>query len=91
TSFSAQPSLYLEDIFVRQTGRHLGIGRQIMEFLAQKALERNCARMEWSVLNWNQQAIRFYENLAAEPVHDWTVFHLSSEKMAGLAQKTIQS
>lgn len=84
TSFSAQPGLYLEDIFVRLEGRGLGIGRQLIVFLAQKAIERNCARMEWSVLNWNEQAIRFYEKVSAEPVLDWTVFHLSKEKMAQL-------
>jgi GNAT superfamily N-acetyltransferase len=82
TSFAAQPGLYLEDIFVRPAARGLGIGFQLIRSLAQKALECNCARMEWSVLNWNEQAIRFYKKLSAEPVLDWTVFHLSAEKMA---------
>lgn len=85
TSFSALPGLYLEDIFVRPATRGLGVGRQLFAFLAQRAIERNCARMEWSVLNWNEPAIRFYENLSAEPVQDWTVFHLSKDKMAQLA------
>jgi GNAT superfamily N-acetyltransferase len=85
TSFSALPGLYLEDIFVRPSARGSGLGRRLIVFLAQKAIERNCARMEWSVLNWNEQAIRFYEKLSAEPVLDWTVFHLSREKMAQLA------
>jgi GNAT superfamily N-acetyltransferase len=84
TSFSALPGLYLEDIFVRPAARGLGVGRQLFAFLAQRAIERNCARMEWSVLNWNEPAIRFYEKLSAEPVHDWTVFHLSKEKLAQL-------
>jgi GNAT superfamily N-acetyltransferase len=84
TSFSAQPGLYLEDIFVRPPARGLGIGFQLIKFLAQKAIETNCARMEWSVLNWNEHAIRFYEKVSAEPVLDWTVFHLSAEKMARL-------
>ncbi len=90
TSFSALPGLYLEDIFVRPAARGLGVGRQLFAFLAQRAIDRNCARMEWSVLNWNQQAIRFYEKLSAEPVQDWTVFHLSREKLAQLTTETAQ-
>jgi GNAT superfamily N-acetyltransferase len=88
TSFSALPSLYLEDIFVRPSARRSGVGQELFTFLAQKAIERNCARMEWSVLNWNESAIRFYENLDAEPVLDWTVFHLSREKLDQLTSKT---
>jgi GNAT superfamily N-acetyltransferase len=90
TSFSALPGLYLEDIFVRPAARGLGVGRQLFAFLAQRAIERNCARMEWSVLNWNEPAIRFYEKLSAEPVHDWTVFHLSKKKLAQLVNRTVQ-
>ena len=88
TSFSALPGLYLEDIFVSPAARGQGVGRQLFAFLAQKALERNCARMEWSVLNWNQLAMRFYEKLSAEHVHDWTVLHLSREKLAPLTAAT---
>lgn len=90
TSFSALPGLYLEDIFVRPASRGFGVGRQLFAFLAQRAIERNCVRMEWSVLNWNEPAMRFYEKLSAEPVHDWTVFHLSREKLAQLATETVQ-
>jgi len=90
TSFSALPGLYLEDIFVRPTARGSGVGRALFAFLAQKAIEGNCARMEWSVLNWNQMAIRFYEKLDAEPVRDWTVFHLSREKLGQLTTRTVQ-
>lgn len=89
TSFSAQPGLYLEDIFVRRSARGFGIGRQLFAFLAQKAIDRNCARMEWSVLNWNEPAILFYERLYAEPVHGWVVFHLSREKLAQLVTETL--
>jgi GNAT superfamily N-acetyltransferase len=89
-SFSASPGLYLEDIFVRPAAREWGIGRRLMAFLAQKAIANNCARMEWSVLNWNQQAIRFYERLLAEPVNDWTVFHLSKDKMTALTRAARQ-
>ena len=88
TSYSALPCLYLEDIFVRPTARGLGIGRELIAFLAQKAIARNCARMEWSVLNRNEPAIRFYENLSAEPAREWTVFRLSRAKMAMLTGRT---
>ena len=88
TSFSALPGLYLEDIFVRPAARGSGVGRQILTFLARRAIEHDCARMEWSVLNWNEPAIHFYEKLLAEPVHDWTVFRLSKDKMAQLAKQT---
>ena len=90
TSFSALPVLYVEDLFVRAATRGFGVGRRLFAFLAQRAIERNCARMEWSVLNWNEPALRFYEKLSAEPVHDWKVFHLSKEKMAQLANWTVQ-
>ena len=88
TSFSAQPGLYIEDIFVCPEKRGFGVGRQIFAFLAGRAMEQNCARIEWSVLNWNEPAIHFYENLSAEPVHDWTVFRLSKDRMAQLAEQT---
>jgi len=89
-SFLALPGVYLEDIFVRPAARGSGVGRALFAFLAQKAIEGNCARMEWSVLNWNQMAIRFYEKLEAEPVRDWTVFHLSREKLGQLTTRTVQ-
>lgn len=90
TSFSALPGLYLEDIFVRPAARGFGVGRKIFAFLARRAIKHDCARMEWSVLNWNEPAIHFYENLFAEPVHDWTVFRLSKDKMAELAKQTVR-
>ena len=89
-SFSARPGLYLEDIFVRPSARDSGIGRQLIAFLAHKAIELDCARMEWSVLNWNEQAIRFYQKLSADPITDWTVFHLSREKMAQLTKQGVE-
>ena len=85
SSFSASPNLYLEDIFVRPDSRGSGVGRQLFAFLAQRAGERGCGRMEWAVLNWNEPAIAFYERLGAEPVRDWTVFHLNKEEMQKLA------
>ena len=86
SSFSGLPNLYLEDIFVRPAYRRLGVGKQLLADLARRAVERGCGRMEWSVLNWNESAMGFYEKLGAEPVRDWTVFHLAKERMNRLAK-----
>ena len=86
SSFSGLPGLYLEDIFVRPAFRRLGVGKELFTFLARRAGERGCGRMEWSVLNWNESAIGFYEKLGAAPVNDWTVFHLAKEDMEELAK-----
>jgi len=86
SSFPGLPSLYLEDIFVRPPYRSLGVGKKLLTFLARRAGEHGCGRMEWSVLNWNASAIGFYEKLGAAPVRDWTVFHLAKEEMEELAK-----
>lgn len=86
SSFSGLPNLYLEDIFVRPAYRGLGAGKELFAFLAHRANERGCGRMEWSVLNWNELAIGFYRKLGATPVTDWTVFHLAKEEMADLSK-----
>lgn len=89
SSFSAQPSLYLEDIFVRPACRGLGRGKELFGFLARQASEHGCGRMEWSVLNWNEAAIAFYRKLGADPVRDWTVFHLAKEELEELAKPAL--
>ncbi len=86
SSFSGEPSLYIEDIFVRPATRGLGLGREIFTFLARRASEHGCGRMEWSVLNWNESAIAFYRKLGAVPVRQWTVFHLAKEELDELAK-----
>lgn len=86
SSFTGLPNLYLEDIFVRPAFRGWGVGRELIAFLARRASEVGCGRMEWSVLNWNESAIAFYQKLGAEPVNDWTVFHLPKDEMEKLAK-----
>ena len=66
--------------------RGLGLGREIFTFLARRASEHGCGRMEWSVLNWNESAIAFYRKLGAVPVRQWTVFHLAKEELDELAK-----
>lgn len=89
STFAGLPGLYLEDIFVRPEFRRSGIGRQLFAFLAQTALKRGCGRMEWAVLNWNEQAIRFYQKLGADAMREWTVFRLSQQKLEDLTAKSV--
>src|SRR3954465_14219264 len=81
STFLAQPGIYLEDLFVEPEHRGAGIGRAILERLAQIALERECGRLEWAVLDWNKDAIGFYERLGATPNDEWTVYRLTGEAL----------
>lgn len=87
STWLGRPGLYLEDLFVRPEVRGKGYGRALLTRLAQIAQERGCGRMEWAVLNWNEPAIQFYKKLGAAPMEDWTVFRLTSDGMAALAEK----
>ncbi|HET7420414.1 MAG TPA: GNAT family N-acetyltransferase [Candidatus Dormibacteraeota bacterium] len=85
STFLAQPGIYLEDLFVVPEHRGGGIGRALLERLAQIAVERGCGRLEWAVLDWNVDAIRFYERLGARPNADWTVYRLTGESLRKVA------
>ena len=85
STFVGRPSLYLEDLFVVPEHRGGGIGRMLLERLAQMAIDRGCGRLEWAVLDWNQDAIRFYERLGAKPNSEWTVYRLTGEPLRALA------
>ncbi len=85
STFLARPGLYLEDLFVRPAYRGDGIGRALLVRLAQLAVERGCGRLEWSVLNWNQDAIRFYERLGARAQDEWTVYRVTGDTLTHLA------
>jgi GNAT superfamily N-acetyltransferase len=85
STWLGRPGLYLEDLFVRPEVRGKGFGRALLERLAQIAKERGCGRMEWAVLDWNDPAIRFYRKLGAEPMNEWTVFRLTADGIAKLA------
>lgn len=84
STFLARPGLYLEDLFVRPAWRGQGMGKALLLHLAGVARERNCGRMEWSVLDWNQPAIDFYRSLGARPMDEWTVFRLDRAALAAL-------
>ncbi len=84
STFLGRPGLYLEDLFVREPLRGHGIGKALLLHLATLAHQRGCGRMEWSVLDWNQPAIDFYQSLGAVPMEEWTVFRLDREGLEGL-------
>lgn len=86
STFLAQPGIYLEDLFVLPERRGGGVGRALLEKLAELALERGCGRLEWAVLDWNVDAIRFYERLGAKPNAEWTVYRLTGDSLRRLSQ-----
>jgi GNAT superfamily N-acetyltransferase len=87
STFLAQPGIYLEDLFVLPGHRGRGIGRALLRHLAQVAVERGCGRLEWSVLDWNRDAIDFYERLGARPNSEWTVYRLAGEALNALGRE----
>jgi len=86
STFVGKPGLYLEDLFVEPEYRGKGYGKKLFVELAKIALEENCGRMEWSVLNWNTPAIEFYKSLQAKPMDEWTVYRLDQKGIADLAE-----
>lgn len=81
STFLTRRGLYLEDLFVVEDARRKGYGRALIRHLAQKALEEGCGRFDWSVLDWNQPAIDFYEGLGAEVMPDWRICRLSGDAL----------
>ncbi len=86
STWLGRPGLYLEDLFVRPEHRDKGYGRALLIHLAKIARDRGCGRMEWAVLDWNEPAIKFYRALGAKPMDEWTVFRLTPDGIARLAQ-----
>ena len=85
STWLGRPGLYLEDLFVKPEKRGKGYGRALLVELAKIARDRGCGRMEWAVLNWNEPAIKFYQALGAKPMDEWTVFRLTRDEIAKLA------
>ena len=85
STFLARPGIYLEDLFVVPEHRGRGVGRTLLSHLARLAVEKGCGRLEWAVLNWNRDAIGFYERLGARPNSEWTVYRLAGEALGALA------
>jgi GNAT superfamily N-acetyltransferase len=81
STFLGRPGMYLEDLFVLPEWRKHGFGRRLLAHVAKTAVERGCGRMEWSVLDWNEPARRFYFNLGARAMDEWTVFRLTGDAL----------
>jgi len=86
STFVGKRGLYLEDLFVVPKFRGRGYGQALLTHLAQIALERDCGRFEWTVLDWNEPAIGFYRKLGAVPMEDWTIFRVSGDALERLAR-----
>jgi GNAT superfamily N-acetyltransferase len=86
STWLGRPGLYLEDLFVKPEKRGKGYGRALLVDLAKIARDRGCGRREWAVLDWNEPAIKFYRALGAKPMEEWTVFRLTRDGIARLAQ-----
>jgi len=85
STFLGRAGIYLEDLFVIPEMRGRGFGRAMLARLAKMAVERDCGRLEWAVLDWNEPAIGFYKKLAAVPMSDWTMFRLTGDALKRLA------
>ncbi|MEI5998862.1 GNAT family N-acetyltransferase [Paraburkholderia bengalensis] len=85
STFLGRRGLYLEDLYVRPTERGTGLGSQMLRYLAALAVERQCGRFEWSVLDWNQRAIDFYEKMGATVLPDWRIVRITGDALDQLA------
>lgn len=87
STFLGKPGIYLEDLFVNPDQRGKGFGRAMLAYLAKLAVERECGRLEWSVLDWNEPAINFYKSLGAKPMDEWTIFRVTGDALKQLAEE----
>lgn len=87
STFLAQRGLFLEDLFVKPDARGHGVGDALLSSLARIALDRDCGRLEWSVLDWNDLAIGFYKRLDAQPMDEWTTFRMTGQPLHELASR----
>ncbi|MGB4862332.1 MAG: GNAT family N-acetyltransferase [Tepidiformaceae bacterium] len=87
STWEGKPGIWLEDLFVRPEVRGHGYGRALLAELARLAVERGCARLEWSVLDWNEPSIAFYRALGANPMDEWTTYRMTGEALRALAQQ----
>jgi GNAT superfamily N-acetyltransferase len=88
STFLTKPGIYLEDLFVMPEYRSKGIGKAILAALARLAVERNCGRLEWSVLDWNEPAIAFYERMGATILPEWRTCRVTGEAIAQLGNNS---
>ncbi len=87
STFLARRGTYLEDLYVKPAHRKHGVGRALLRRLARISVERGCGRFEWAVLDWNVDALRFYESLGAKPIREWIICRLTGEPLHALANE----
>ena len=87
STFLGKPGIYLEDLYVKPEHRSNGFGRRMLAHIARLAKERDCGRFEWSVLDWNEPAIRTYDRLNAKPMKEWILYRLTGAALDQLAQE----
>ena len=87
STFVGKPGIYLEDLYVKPEMRGKGIGEIMLSFLGKLALERKCGRLEWCCLDWNEPSIKFYKQMGAIPMDEWTTYRISQDKLKDLANK----
>jgi GNAT superfamily N-acetyltransferase len=86
STFLGRPGIYLEALLVRPEARGHGVGRRLLTWLAAETVRRNCGRLEWSVLDWNEPSIRFYRNLGAVLMNEWKIFRVTGPALSQLAE-----
>lgn len=86
STFLGKPGIFIEDIFVKPEFRGKGLGKIFFSFLSKIAIERDCARIEWTCLDWNKTSIEFYKSRGAKPLDEWTVYRLSIDEIKKLAE-----
>jgi GNAT superfamily N-acetyltransferase len=86
STFLGKPGIFIEDIFVKPEFRGRGLGKIFFSFLAKIALERNCGRLEWNCLNWNEPSIEFYKKQGARQLEEWITFRITKDGMKKLAE-----
>lgn len=86
STFEGRPGIYLEDLFVRPEARGSGLGKALLAHLAELCIERDCARLEWWVLDWNEPSIGFYKSLGARMMDEWTVMRVDGDALKALAR-----
>lgn len=87
STFQGRPGIYLEDLFVLPAMRGKGFGKMLLHFLAGLAIERNCKRLEWACLDWNEPSINFYKNCGAMSMDQWTTYRLEGETLQLMAKQ----
>ncbi len=86
STFLGKAGLYIEDVYVNESCRGMGIGKKFFQMVAQKAIDEDCGRVEWSVLDWNEPSIKFYESLGAKPQSEWVKYRLDGDLIKAVAE-----